>query len=49
VKRYVRTLELNDDPELIKEYVKDTANCIIGLKIVEGIRAIGILEMEIYL
>ncbi len=49
VKRYCQTLELKDDPELIKEYVKRHSELHHWPEIVEGIRAIGILEMEIYL
>ncbi|MFA7142216.1 MAG: L-rhamnose mutarotase, partial [Candidatus Paceibacterota bacterium] len=49
VKRYCQTLELKDDPELIKEYINRHSELRHWPKIVEGIRAVGILEMEIYL
>ena len=49
VKRYCRTLELKDDPELIAEYRRRHSEGIMRKDIVEGIREAGILEMEIYL
>lgn len=49
VKRYCQTLELKDDPELICEYVKRHSERHHWPEIVEGIRSVGILEMEIYL
>lgn len=49
VKRYCQTLELKDAPDLIREYVKRHSEAHHWPEIVEGIRAVGILEMEIYL
>lgn len=49
VKRYCQTLELKDDPQLIKEYVKRHSELHHWPEIVAGIREVGILEMEIYL
>lgn len=49
VKRYCQTLDLKDDPELIKEYVKRHSEMYAWPEIREGIRAVGILEMEIYI
>lgn len=49
VKRYCQTLELKDNPELIREYVKRHSEKHHWPEINEGIRAVGILEMEIYL
>lgn len=49
VKRYCQTLELKDAPELIREYVKRHSAEHHWPEIVEGIRSVGILEMEIYL
>ena len=40
VKRYCQTMDLRDNPELIAEYRKE---------IIDGIRSVGILEMEIYI
>lgn len=49
VKRYCQTLELKDAPDLIREYVRRHSEADHWPEIVEGIRAVGILEMEIYL
>lgn len=49
VKRYCQTLELKDAPDLIQEYVKRHSEENHWPEIVEGIRSVGILEMEIYL
>lgn len=49
VKRYCQTLALKDAPELIQEYVKKHSEPHHWPEIVEGIRSVGILEMEIYL
>jgi L-rhamnose mutarotase len=48
-KRYCQTLELKDDPELIREYIKRHDRAHHWPEIRDGIRAVGILEMEIYL
>ena len=48
-KRYVQTLELRDDPEMIKEYRKWHSEEFHLKEIRDGIRAVGILEMEIYI
>ena len=48
-KRYCQTLDLKDDPELIAEYVDRHSEVKRWPEIVEGIRIVGILEMEIYL
>ena len=47
VKRYCQTLDLEDDPELIAEYRRrhDAA----WPEILQGIRQVGILEMDIYI
>ncbi|MCD8165499.1 MAG: L-rhamnose mutarotase [Bacteroides sp.] len=49
VKRYCQTLDLKEDPELIAEYVKRHSESGSWPEIREGIREVGILEMEIYL
>ncbi len=49
VKRFCRTLELRDNPELIAEYRRRHACGNVWPEILEGIRQVGILEMEIYL
>ncbi len=48
-KRYCRTLDLRDDPQLIAEYRRRHSQGEIWPEIIEGNRAVGILEMEIYL
>jgi L-rhamnose mutarotase len=49
VKRYCQTLDLRDNPELIAEYLRRHSQEHIWKEIPEGIRQVGILEMEIYL
>ena len=48
VKRYCQTLDLKDDPELIQEYINRHNEAHQWPEIREGIRSVGILEMEIY-
>ena len=48
-KRYCQTLDLKDDPALIAEYVDRHSEAKHWLEIREGIRSVGILEMDIYL
>ena len=49
VKRYCQTLDLKDNPELIAEYRKRHSEGEAWQEIMDGIREVGILEMEIYL
>ena len=49
VKRYCQTLDLKDDPELITRYIEAHSRYKSWPEIREGIREVGILEMEIYL
>ncbi|WP_321519244.1 L-rhamnose mutarotase [uncultured Bacteroides sp.] len=49
VKRYCQTLDLKDDPELIAEYRKRHSEAEAWPEILNGIREVGILEMEIYI
>lgn len=49
VKRYCQTLELKDNPELIAKYRKCHSRAEAWPEIRAGIRAVGILEMEIYI
>ncbi|MBQ4520906.1 MAG: L-rhamnose mutarotase [Bacteroidaceae bacterium] len=49
VKRYCRTMDLKDNPELIAEYVKRHSRNEAWPEIQAGIREVGILEMEIYI
>jgi L-rhamnose mutarotase len=48
-KRYALTLDLRDDPELIAEYQRVHSPEGSWPEIAAGIRAVGILDMEIYL
>ena len=49
VKRYCQTLDLKDDPELIARYVEAHDRFHSWPEIREGIKSVGILEMEIYI
>lgn len=49
VKRYVQTMELYDDPELIEKYKQLHSRAHNWKEIRDGIRQVGILEMDIYL
>lgn len=46
MKRYCQTLELVDNPEMIEKYVE--AHAHVWPEIQEGIRSVGILDMQIY-
>lgn len=48
-KRYCQTLDLKDDPELIAEYRKRHSEAEAWPEILNGIREVGILEMELYI
>lgn len=48
-KRYCQTLDLRDNPGLIAEYRRRHAPDAVWPEILEGIREVGILEMEIYI
>ena len=47
MKRYCQTLELVDDPELIRKYCEVHSH--VWPEVIEGQRQVGILDMEIYL
>mgnify|MGYP002537155210 CR=1 FL=1 len=49
VKRYCQTLDLRDNAELIAEYRRRHTQGNVWPEVLEGIRKVGILEMEIYL
>lgn len=49
VKRYCQTLDLKDDPTLIAEYIKRHSEAEAWPEIRQGIRQVGILEMELYI
>ena len=48
-KRYVQFLEINEDPELIRQYRYWHSEEHHWQEIRDGIREVGILEMEIYI
>ncbi len=48
-KRYCKTLELVDDSQLIKEYKKRHAMGEAWPQVTEGMKSVGILDMEIYI
>lgn len=49
VKRYVQTMELRDNPELIAAYRRRHSSSESWPEILEGIRQVGILDMDIYI
>ena len=49
VKRYCQTMLLRDDNELIKKYRAAHSREHFWPEIEEGIKSVGILEMEIYI
>ncbi len=48
-KRYCKTLKLENDPTLIKEYKKVHAPDACWPEITQGMRDVGITDMEIYI
>ena len=48
-KRYCQTLDLKNDPELIAKYIEAHDQYHSWPEIRDGIREVGILEMEIYI
>ena len=48
-KRYCKTMVLKDDPQLIKEYKKVHAKGNAWPEISQGMKEVGIIDMEIYL
>ena len=49
IRRYVQTLSLRDNPEMIALYRKAHSDSDFWPEIEECIRSVGILEMEIYI
>ena len=49
LKRYVQFLELSEDPELVAQYRKWHSEEYSWKEVRDGIREVGILEMEIYI
>ncbi len=48
-KRFCKTLELNNDPALIEEYKRVHAKGQVWTEITNGMKEVGIIDMEIYL
>ena len=48
MKRWVQTMDLRDNPELIAEYCRRHSEAEAWPEIQQGIRDCGLLEMEIY-
>lgn len=48
-KRYCKTMELRNDPVLIAEYKKAHAKGQAWPEITQGMKEVGIIDMEIYL
>ena len=49
VKRFVQTMDLKDDPELIAEYKRRHSQAEAWPEIRAGIREVGILDMQIFM
>lgn len=48
-KRYCKTLDLYDDPTLIEEYRRVHSPGVTWPEIAQGMKEVGILDMEIYI
>ena len=48
-KRYCKTLKLHDDPELIEKYKEAHGIGQVWPEIQQGMKEVGILDMEIYI
>jgi L-rhamnose mutarotase len=48
-KRYCKTLQLNADPELVKEYKRLHAAGNAWPEVTQGMKDVGIVDMEIYI
>lgn len=49
VKRYCQFMEIKSDPELISKYIKCHSKGQAWEEVLDGIREVGILEMELYI
>jgi L-rhamnose mutarotase len=49
IKRFCKTMNLRNDPELIKAYKKAHARGAAWPEITQGMKEVGIIDMEIYL
>ena len=48
-KRFCKTLELKNNPELIAEYKRIHTRSNVWPEVTEGMKEVGIIDMEIYL
>lgn len=48
-KRYCKTMELRNNPTLIEAYKKAHAKGAVWFEITQGMKEVGIIDMEIYL
>jgi L-rhamnose mutarotase len=48
-RRYCKTLELEDDPDLIEAYKKIHATGAVWPEVTKGMKEVGIVDMEIYI
>ena len=48
-KRYCKTLKLHDDPALIEKYIKSHGIGQVWPEVRQGMKEVGILDMEIYI
>ena len=48
-RKYCKTLQLENDPKLIEEYIKAHSIGNVWKEITDGIKEVGIIDMEIYL
>jgi L-rhamnose mutarotase len=48
-RRYCKTLDLYDDPKLVEEYKRVHTPGVTWPEIAQGMKEIGILDMEIYI
>ena len=49
VKRYVQTMDLKDDPALIAEYRRRHSEQEAWREVLDGIRQVGILDMQLFI
>ncbi len=49
VKRYVQLLKISDNPQLVAQYRRWHSEQCCWPEVLQGIRQVGILEMEIYI
>ena len=49
VKRYVQTMDLKNDPSLIAEYRKRHSEQEAWREVLDGIRQVGILDMQLFI